>query len=446
MTIANEQELDFSWASKQWTDPLTGVDVVRLSPENSEHFRNTYFRVQMISPDARYLVLMSQAEVDKGPAKLSCIDLRNGALRDLGQYDNLDLIYWGMSYQDNTLYVLERVDGFIHIHTLSLDTDERRLLKTELESKGLGGYANASADGRFMYFYWSKLAYERKGPKRSHEISMMGSRPGHNIMYRVDLETGICSNAFECMDWWMGHCNPNPVNPDLFMCCQEGWIWTEEYPRPDNFQRIRVIDFKNDSWLDMTDNATHVCHEMWSANGRRIYGHGTYCGHHSISRFDVASSRWETYVMANKHGWTMHVHRAPNEQFLVGDGHNFGANNRHEVPEEWRNGDKDNPWAYDGINEESPGEIIWKYTLPEETLVEQADSYSSKEQLAQDIVDCPEKAVAVTPICTFRSRMKLIDHPIRLESNAQVTPDNRWVIFQSCSEDAVHEVWAARIP
>ena len=39
----------------------------------------------------------------------------------------------------------------------------------------------------------------------------------------------------------------------------------------------------------------------------------------------------------------------------------------------------------------------------------------------------------------------MVDHPIRLESNAAVTADSRWVVFQSCSEDGFHEVWAARV-
>ena len=34
----------------------------------------------------------------------------------------------------------------------------------------------------------------------------------------------------------------------------------------------------------------------------------------------------------------------------------------------------------------------------------------------------------------------------RLEANASVTPDSRWVVFQSSSEDDYFEVWAARVP
>jgi hypothetical protein len=86
---------------------------------------------------------------------------------------------------------------------------------------------------------------------------------------------------------------------------------------------------------------------------------------------------------------------APNEQFLVGDGKN------HE-------------------------EIVWKYELPAEI---RRDSFA-----------------AVTPVARFRAMTRTLFAPgYRLETNAHVTPDSRWVVFQSSSEDDWFEVWAARV-
>ena len=45
-----------------------------------------------------------------------------------------------------------------------------------------------------------------------------------------------------------------------------------------------------------------------------------------------------------------------------------------------------------------------------------------------------------------RSLVRTLQCGYRLESNAHVTPDSRWVIFQSSSQDDLFEVWAARIP
>ena len=276
-------------------------------------------------------------------------------------------------------------------------------------------------------------------------IAMMGSEPGHNIMVRIDLESGKTQAVFECDDWWMGHPNPNPADPELFMCCQEGFIWTERYPRPANFQRVRVYDLAESEWLDLSRRRIHVAHEMWSADGRRIYGHSHYLGHHIFGVFDLDEGYWRTYAMKQGVGESVHVHRAPNEKFLVGDGCNFGRNNQHEAVNLGRRGDGDNPFSYDGVDSDSPGEVIWKYELPAESVVVQAEDFSSAADLEAAINAHPEKAIRVIPACTFRSRMKMVDHPIRLESNAQVTPDNRWVVFQSCSADGFHEVWAARL-
>jgi hypothetical protein len=142
----------------------------------------------------------------------------------------------------------------------------------------------------------------------------------------------------------------------------------------------------------------------------------------------------------------MHVHRAPNEKFLVGDGHNFGSNNRHEAPADAHRGAGDIPWSFDGIGSDSPGETIWKYVLPEETFITGAGDFENEEDLAAAVAAHPEMCVQVSPVCRFRSRMKMVDVPIRLESNAQVTPDSDWVVFQSCSESGFYEVWAARVP
>ncbi len=54
------QDLDFSWAHNRWEDPLTGTQVVRLSPEGDTHFRNTYFRVNMISADVEMAATSSR--------------------------------------------------------------------------------------------------------------------------------------------------------------------------------------------------------------------------------------------------------------------------------------------------------------------------------------------------------------------------------------------------
>lgn len=56
-----------------------------------------------------------------------------------------------------------------------------------------------------------------------------------------------------------------------------------------------------------------------------------------------------------------------------------------------------------------------------------------------------EEAVKTRPRCKFRSRARLKRETIRLESNAHVTTDGQWGVFQSCSQQGVFEVWVAQI-
>ena len=441
-TEPNVRKLDFAWATKRWEDPLTGAEVVRLSPEMRMHFRNPYFHFNMFSADGRYTVLASQAQPEEAPGTLWRIDLHTGQTTELGTYNHVGVGWWAISPRSHTLHALDVVGDLVEIEQIDLDTSERRRIKPSVPLVRTHG-ASCSADDRYIYTPFSPKKQGRM--PRMEYIAMMGAEPGHNIMYRIDLRTGQTESVFECDDWWMGHPNPNPANPDLLMCCQEGFLWTERYPKPPNYRRVRVYNLRDGRWLDLSRRYYHNCHEIWSDNGKRIYGHGHYHGHHHFSVYDIDEERWGIYVMTPEMGDSSHVRPAPNEKFVVGDGYNFGKNNQHEAKKLGKQGDGGNPWCYDGVGHDSPGETIWKYELPAESIVTEPDDFDGTEALREAVRAHPEKAIKVTPACKFRSRMKMVDHPIRLESNATVTPDNRWVVFQSCSEDGYHEVWAARV-
>jgi hypothetical protein len=454
---SNVEKLDFSWATKRWEDPVRGAEVVRLSPESSLHFRNNYFHFNMFTSDGRYAVMVSQKEPEKAPGTLWRVDLHSGQTTDLGTYNHDSIGWWAVSPQSHMLNAMEIVDGVVEIVQIDLDTTERRRIRPSVPLFRMLG-VSFSADDRHVYTPFAteeKSAIENMG--KMEYIAKMGAEPGHNIMYRIDLQTGQTESVFECADWWMGHPNPNPANPDLFMCCQEGFLWSEKYPKPSNYQRVRVYNLRDRRWLDLSRGHILNGHEIWSDNGKRTYGHGHYHGHHQISIFDVDKGCWRICVMQQGMGESAHVHPAPNEKFVVGDGYNFGKNNQHEAKNLGQKGDGDNPWCYDGVGQDSPGETIWKFELPAESIVTEPSAFGgeideirlgttdSVEAVAAAVQAHPERAIKVTPACKFRSRMKMVDYPIRLETNATVTPDSRWVVFQSCNEDAIHEVWAARV-
>jgi len=440
--------LDFTWAKRRWADPLTGMEVVCLSPPEKLHFRNPYFRLPMFTRDGKYAVLWAYPEPRTGESSIWSIDLRSGNTRVYSYGDGRrvsGLSAWATSYASHLMHVLVRTEGVVEVEQVDLDTGSRRRIPVSRHLSFIYD-ATASAGDRFIYTPISDKAVP-EGTGTSEAIAMRGSEPGRNVMYRIDLRTGQVDRVFETDRWWIGHPNPNPQDPDLLMCCQEGFIWTDRYPRPADFERVRLYrlgrkEFTRFPGLQLRGPA----HEIWSADGKRIWTHGWPSGHHCISVTDVATQRTTTHVMENGAGQTAHVHPAPNEQFVVGDGEDFGKNNQAEIDELVRSGKVDDPWAWGGYGSDSPGEVIWKYELPKESFFTDAHCGIASEDLARAIAENPQRSARAVPVCQFRSMARILKKPMRNESNAHVTPDSRWAVFQSASEAGLYEVWAARVP
>jgi len=277
--------------------------------------------------------------------------------------------------------------------------------------------------------------------------------PDHD-MARIDLVTGAVESVFTASGWLIGHPNPNPADADLLMCCQE---WYGEDPdstwgRAKEHERIRVRRLSEGRWLDTHRRIPlQSTHEHWSHNGRRIYAHGWVHGLNAINQIDLATGINQWFICPPDTGDSMHVRVAPNERFLVGDGANF---DRHNVPHALRQrieqadetGDFGATWMRADLRRTNGGETIWKYALPSQSLWNYARHGTDAERLAADIAARPDRAVKTTPICRFRSLGRTLLLGRRLESNAQVTPDSRWAVFQSSSEDDRFQVWAARVP
>lgn len=440
--------LDFSWVKRRWTDPLTSTEVVCLSPPEKVHFRNPYFNISMFTQDGQYVVLWGYSEPHTGESDIWSIDLRSGNTH-VYSYGNgrrvSGLKAWATSYASHLMHVVVRTEGSVEIEQVDLDTGSRRIISL---SKPLPFIydATASAGDSFIYTPVShKLVPEGTGI--SERIAMKGAEPGRNEMYRIDLGTGQVDPVFTTDCWWIGHPNPNPRNPSLLMCCQEGFIWTDRYPCPTDFDRIRLYHLDTQECTRFPDlQLRNPTHEIWSVDGQRIWSHGWPSDHHGISVTEVATRQTTTYVMKNGTGETAHIHPAPNGHFVIGDGQDFGKNNQSEIDELVRTSKVDDPWAWGGYGSDSPGEVIWKYELPKESFFTDAHCGTNSEDLARAIAKNPQRSAKAVPLCQFRSMARVLKKPMRNESNAHVTPDSRWAVFQSASEDGLYEVWAARIP
>jgi len=86
--------------------------------------------------------------------------------------------------------------------------------------------------------------------------------------------------------------------------------------------------------------------------------------------------------------------------------------------------------------------------LPEESLCDDEEYEYDADRFLGDLERYPERTVTTTRLAQYRSLFREKDTPpgIQFESNADVRPDNRWVVFQSSSDDGWLQVWAARVP
>jgi hypothetical protein len=310
------------------------------------------------------------------------------------------------------------------------------------------------ASEQYVYTPWWKEGWPlRETMDPDDHRAMMAARPGEQEMVRIHLATGRVESLFRATDWWMGHPNPHPRDPDLFMCCQEWWGENAKsrWGTAKEHERIRILDLRTGQWNRRA--RWGGVHEFWANEGRRVYAHGGW-NTHCLFRNDIDQGTVTPFHCQAHEGASVHVMAAPDETFLVGDGST-------EDTESWgvRRDDlraradrdpsiRDEEWFHRPFVL-SPGEVIWKYELPAQPLWDPA-RYGEGDgwmDFMRDLVAHPEQAVRCVPVCQFRSMTRtLFRGGHRLESNAHVTPDSRWVVFQSSSDDDWFEVWAARVP
>ena len=444
--------LSFDWCKTTWEDPLTGTQVVKLSPDQLMHFRNAYFRTPLFTADGRTMLMAAHAAerdftglehptlgncADDEPA-LVALDLLSGETAVLGRYRPGTMGLWfAAAPRGRIAHVIVREGDHEEIERIDIDRGTRRRI---VPSRPLSMIWEAECSADLRYVYTPTPPAPKPAGMSNTEVYHRGaSLVRSSTMYRIDLETGETTPVFE-VKWALAHPNPNPVRPELFMCCQNGDLSQPEY------QRVRVRDFTAGRWLEMPWwlREASCGHEMWSADGRTIYCHGGFHGYQIIGRFRLDHGPWELFVVPIGVGDSAHLHIAPNEAFLIGDGKNWGWNTEHEAA--GKAGDGDNVWAFDGVGCHSLGEVIWKFELPRDSILKPDHGFQRRDDLVAPVYRNPDKVVCTTPLCRFRSLARLLNKPMRLENNAVVTPDSRWAVIQSCSESGLFELWAARIP
>ncbi len=485
MNIPEAPELSFDWAEKSWQDPLTGTQVVRLSPDRKMHFRNNYFYNNLMTFDGKYAVFMGCEElrdgIEYGTRSLWARDMISGEVRDLGpvpavpealigyyQYRGGCLDSFAAARYSHRVNVLDPsdLDAWAIIH-VDIDTGERRRI---VPSEPIRYPYFASFDATERFYYCARKEnhelMQTMGPNEFHKLK--NEDPGHQEMLRVDLESGQVSVAHENIlgdgrRFNLEHAQPHPVLPNLFL------------------SGAHIVDVDTGEWLDHVDDGVSARwhgqgYYHWALAGKRIYTKQLASPHvqcMSVIDLETGTNRW--FASPPHTGLAVHAHVAPNEAFLVGEGYDF---DEHTFPPELREplqkrldeGLEPRFAAFfltglpvlAGTVPPAPisngGETVWKYVLPEESVLDDEKYWQDYDtmyrsyfldpaSLDADLLREPDKTIRTTPICKYRTMLrspKMLGY--RLEANASVTPDSRWVVFQSSSEDDYFEVWAARVP
>ncbi len=451
--------LTLDWAEREWQDPLSGTRVVCLTPRRTSHCALNYFRINMFTADGQYAVFVEHEDIRAGKlcgwARLWSRNLLTGELRCYGDLPAGEATtHFAVAPRSHHAQVVDQTDPRrAAIIQFDLDTGESRRIVPSRDLPDIFD-GSLSADERHVYTYH----FREKGALRAtmpyHEwVAMMCSQPGVQEMVRVDTRSGKVETVFETDRWFLTHPNPHPRNPDLFMCAQEYWgaSLSARWGAPLEKERIRLFNTRTGQWLN-THRPTPLQggHEHWAPSGR-IYAHGGILDNVTLNRLDLDAGSYETFICPLGVGNTAHVTVAPDETFLVGDGDNFDQHNlTPELRRRLEEAIKDDPWrrAWSewGLRNPNGGETIWKYELPENNLWDYGRFAHNQALFNAEIEAQPERGVRTTPLCRFRTlcRGPLLGY--RLESNAHVTPDSRWAVFQSSSDDNRFEVWAARVP
>ncbi len=469
-------QLTFDWAEKRWRDPLSGAEVVRVSPPRKRHYRNNYFRINLFTWDGRYLVMAEASEIQNGTlagdTRLVARDLLTGAVRDLGTvppvtqpkriglcHQGYDTCMWAVARYSHKVNVLDYSRPYdMGIIQIDLDTGSRRAIRP---SQRLNQIYEPSFDAseQFIYTPWWQEKWELRESMDPDDFrAMLAAQPGHQEMIRIHLDSGEVESLFAVSTWWMGHPNPHPSDPDLFMCCQEccGENQNSRWGAAVEHERVRVMDLRSRRWIHKGwAQPLYGSHEHWAPFAPRIWTHMGGGGHlivrKTLTRPDTPAYMW--HCQADE-GLSTHVMISPDETFLVGDGTNADQFSYHEedcgivAQVAAAQGMQNASWAR-RVARPSPGEIVWKFELPEQSIFDPAvhSGPDGMIRLLQDLGQHPEQAVRSVPICRFRALTRtLLKGGHRLESNAHVTPDARWVVFQSSGDDDRFEVWAARVP
>ncbi|MES2337213.1 MAG: oligogalacturonate lyase family protein [Pseudomonadota bacterium] len=409
--------------ARQWIDPLTGHQVVRVSREAGSV--NLYFHQNSYLPQGDAMVITT-------PSGIDIVDLKTWNVKPLVRQKGAVLLFTGR--RTRNVYFAERArddsgkpfavfaadadTGKVRrIATVpggwigSINADETLLLGQvatavvplkpdgtlaragEENTPGVNDYRANWPDGRPMTY---------ADAKETHMNRRLDAGVPMEI-FTIDTRTGARRVVTASKDW-LNHVQFSPTDPLQIMYCHEG-----PWHRVDRVWTIRADGSGKTLVHKRTMNMEIAGHEFWSPDGKTIwYDLQTPRGQvFWVAGYDIASGKRRQYLV-NRNQWGVHFNLSPTEARFSSDG-----------------GDA-------------------------EMVAKASDAKYLMLLTPRDLPDVAgihaDDADSLISTGTFDTE-KLVDmrkQDYRMEPNMTFTPDGKWIVFRGNFEGAAH-VYAVEV-
>lgn len=253
---------------KSYLDSVSGVEVTQLT-DYKGHSHHFYFTNPGWYAKGGKLLFSSDR---KNRTNLYGVDLETGEIEQLTDLDQVPLPRELEFLRASKNPVRDEVYFWHDLKLMAVDLASRATRTLfNLEPGWCVSMTNCSSDGRNVYFgSWRDLSDQietdlLRGYVGFKEIWQ--AKPRSQIV-RVAVDSGASQIVFE-EDYWIGHVNTSPTQPDILTFCHEG-PWNEVDNRIWGMDASRGTVWK----IRPTAKGEIVGHEYWFSDGNHIGYHG----------------------------------------------------------------------------------------------------------------------------------------------------------------------------
>lgn len=410
---------------KQWTDPTTGHEIVRISSEPGT--ASLYFHQMSYTPQGDKMVISV-------PDGISVVTLKDWSVRPLVKGKDLQLLFTGRKTRTAYYAGKKRDDaGGTTIFAADIDSGKVRTIAT-VEKGSIG---SINADETLLLGQWAASdkplqpdGTQKKGAPEIRQTfgqaAYAANRPDGTPytfaeakevrlnerleagiameIFTIDIKTGARKVVVASSKDWLNHIQFSPTDPGLIMYCHEG-----PWHKVDRIWTVRTDGTGNRLVHKRTMNMEIAGHEFFSPDGKWIwYDLQTPRGEDFwLAGYELATGARKWYHL-ERNEWSVHYNQAPDFKHFSGDG-----------------GDSEM------VAHAPDAKYLYLFTpkdVPDVAGIHAANS----EGLISPGTFAAEKIVDMRK------------HDYRLEPNITFTPDNKWMVFRSNMEGSPH-VYAVKI-